>query len=418
RKWLRLGLSNKIHFTERFYNFSAVFLHSTTKLNPFGTSQFYNGFKDEGSNGYGVRTIFGYDIDHEEAGIHFMLGGEFQRDLNALVEMDLNNGESGNLRTSDETLSRNINLFFKTVTHHRRKLVLDASLGLLATYFDRYDLLADTTQNRSLRRHFEPVLLPMISMRYLLTDKYAVYALVSRGVSTPTLWEIHSSPAIEPERSDHFELGIRGSLVADKVLINLNGYTTRINNAITEQPDEAGFSTFQNTGSLELRGLEAEIKFRHRGTPQQWLTLFNLGFNLGVQNYTFTEFITISEDFSGNEIPGIPRVNYSIVGDISLKGRLSLRASYRFSDPVPLNNENSDYSQRYDLLDMRIGYMLPIGDLFFIDLYVGSENMLDVGYSSFFRLNANEGRYFNPQAGQTFYAGLKFTFEKNNQLIQ
>jgi len=255
-------------------------------------------------------------------------------------------------------------------------------------------------------------------MRYLLTDKYAVYALVSRGVSTPTLWEIHSSPAIEPERSDHFELGIRGSLVADKVLINLNGYTTRINNAITEQPDEAGFSTFQNTGSLELRGLEAEIKFRHRGTPQQWLTLFNLGFNLGVQNYTFNEFITTSEDFSGNEIPGIPRVNYSVVGDVSLKGRLSLRASYRFFDPVPLNNENSDYSQPYDLLDMRIGYLLPIGDMFFIDLYVGSENMLDVGYSSLFRLNANEGRYFNPQAGQTFYAGLKFTFEKNNQLIQ
>src|SRR5690606_40715665 len=109
----------------------------------------------------------------------------------ALVEMDLNNGESGDLRTSDETLSRNVNLFFKTVTHHRRKLVLDASLGLLATYFDRDDLLADTTQNRSLRRHFEPVLLPMISMRYLLTDKYAVYALVSRDRKSTRLNSSH-----------------------------------------------------------------------------------------------------------------------------------------------------------------------------------------------------------------------------------
>lgn len=418
RKWLRVGLSNKIHFTDRFYNFSAVFMHTTTKLNPFGTSEFYNGLKDEGSTGYGLRTLFGYEIDSEEAGIHFMLGGEFQRDLNALVEFDLQNGDAGDVRTSDETLSRNFNVFFKTVTHHKRKLVLDASIGLMTTYFDREDMLADTTQDRSLQRNFEPVWLPQISMRYTLSDKYVVYALVSRGVSTPTLWEIQSSPSIEPERSDHFELGVRGSLVADKVFISLNGYVTRIENAITEHPDSLGFSRFENSGSLELRGLETEIKFRHKGSANQWLSHFNLGFNLGIQAYTFNEFQTVSEDFSGNEIPGIPEVNYSVVSDVTIRGRLSVRANYRFFDAMPLNNENSAYSEPYDLLDLRLGYLLPIGDQFFLDLYVGAENALDVSYSSFFRLNANDGRYFNPQAGRTFYAGLKFTFEKPNQLIR
>lgn len=419
RKWLRLGLSHKIHITDHFYNFSTVFLHTSTKLNPFGTSQFYNGLKDEGATGYGARTLFGFEADHDDAGVNIILGGEFQRDLNALAEFDLVDGDAGDLRYSDETLSRYINLFLNTKIHFRRKLQIDASLGLMANYFDRENMLEDPAMgNPSLRRHFEPQWLPQISMRYSLTNKYLVYALASRGFSTPTLWEIQMSPQVQAEQSRHFEMGVRGSLLLDKFYITLNGYVTRIENAITENPDSLGFSRFSNLGSLELRGLESEIKFRHQNEPHRMLSAINVGFNLGIQHYAFNEFVSLNEDFSGNEIPGVPKVTYSLLGDILLRNRFSIRTSYRFFDPVSLNYANTAWSQSYGLLDLRLGYQLPIGQRYLIDLYVGSENLMDEQYSSFYRLNGLNGRYFNPQAGRTFYVGMKFTFEKGMANIE
>lgn len=418
RKWLRLGLSNKIYITDAFYNFTAAFLHSTSKVNPYGNSQFFNGFKDEGSNGYGLRTIFGYEFNHNPVRIHLMLGGEFQRDLNALTEFDLVNQQIGDLRTNDETLSRYVNLFFKSVTHINEKLVVDASIGLLATLFDRTDLNDNVPEDRSLRRHFEPVWLPKISMSYQFSEKYVLYSVVSRGVSTPTLWEIQMSPDVEPEISDHYEIGLRGSLFNNNLLVELNGYLTRINNAITEQPDTLGFSSFENVGAIDLRGMEFTMRYHKELRPEQWLSGINIGISLGLQSYEYQEFSSLAGDFSGNAVPGVPLLNYSIVSDIFVKGRTSVRMNYRFFDPVPLNHANSVFSEAYSLLDVRMGYALPVGQKFMIDLYFGIENLQDTQYSSFFRLNANNDRYFNPQAGRTFYGGLRFTFMKENELIR
>lgn len=418
RKWLRLGLSHKIYFNDQFYNFTAGFLHSTSKLNPYGSTEFYNGFKDEGANGYALRTIFGYEHDSESLGINLMLGGEFQHDLNALAEYDLVDQQKGELRSNDETRSRYLNVFLKSVTRISENLILDASIGAMTTLFDREDVRFNIVEDRSLRRHFQPVLLPKISMSYQLNEKYTVYALASRGISTPTLWEIQMSENLDPERSDHYELGVRGSLFTNRMLVELNGYTTRIDNVIIERPDSLGFSNFTNGGALDMRGVELAMRYQSLPKPQNLISQLNIGFSMGIQSYEYRSFVVPSGDFSGNSVPGIPLLNYSIVGDLDFKERTTFRLNYRFFDPVPLNHENTAFSQGYGVVDVRLGYALPIKSKFLIDIYFGVENLLDEEYSSFFRLNANNGRYFNPQAGRTFYGGLRFTFHKNNELIR
>lgn len=418
RKWFRTGISNKVYFADRFYNYSAAFLHSTSKLNPYGTNAFYNGYKDEGANGWGLRTILGYEFDTDEAGIHLMLGGEYQRDLNALAEYDLVDADFGDLRLSEETQSQYVNAFFKAETHLNRKLVVDASLGLLTTWYNRDDLLADTTADRSLNKTFAPVLLPKIGIRYTLSNRYVIYALASRGVSTPTLWEIQDAPDLDPERSDHFELGVRSSLFKDQVLITLNGYTTRITNAITEQPDALGFSTYDNSGSVELRGVESTITYDYKGKPNAVLSALRLSFNLGIQSYKFDALTIQNEDYGGNALPGVPLLTYALTADIAMGDRLKWRISYRFFDAVPLDFANAHYSAEYDLLDMRVEYRLRFLDRFAIDLYAGAENLLDEQYASFFRLNAVDGRFYNPQAPRTLYGGLRLTFEKPIKLIR
>lgn len=417
RKWIRTGLSNKIYFTEHLYNFTAVFLHSGAKINPFGNTTFYNGYKDEGANGYGLRTIFGLNYDHDEAGLVVELGGEFQRDLNALAEFDLLNGEPGDLRTNDETVSRYFNGFIRARTHVKRKLVVDASLGILHTFYRRTDLIADP-EDLSISQSFRPVWLPKLSMLYQMHAKYAIYSVISRGAATPTLWEIQASPDLIPEQSDHYELGVRGSLFGDHLLVTLNGYLTRINNAITEQPDSLGFSRFANGGRIDMRGVEISGRYQKILEPNRFISTINFTLSSGIQRYTYDNLVISGQDFSGNEVPGIPLLSYSLTADLHFYDKLSLHTNYRFFDSTPLNNANTVYSESYGILDLRINYRLPAGKKWTFDFYLGSENLQDTQYSSFFRLNAINGRYFNPQPGRTIYGGLRIGFTGNNNLIQ
>lgn len=412
RKWIRAGISNKIHFGSRFYNFTAASFHSNNKLNPYGSNAFYNGFKDEGANGFALRTLFGYELDSPDAGIHLMLGAEYQRDLNALAEFDLLDAENDSLRTSDETRSQYVNVFFKAKTHLNRKLLVDASLGMLTTLFDREDVVLGKPDQRDLRRHFKPIFLPQLSTRYTLNRRYAIYATVSRGVSMPTLWEIQASPEVEPERSNHFELGVRASLFGDALLVTLNGYLTQIDNAILEQPDSLGFSTFDNSGSILMRGLESTISLLQEHRPEQWISNFGLDFNLGIQVYSFENLVIGGNDFSGNAVPGVPVLTLGATMDIGLLDRFSTRLSYRHFDPVSLNYAETDFSKPYSLLDVRVSYQVAIINRLIFNVYLGVENLLDEKHSSFYRLNANNGKYYNPQAGQTIYGGLKITFQK------
>lgn len=412
RKWIRAGISNKMNFSPRFYNFTAAQFHSNNKLNPYGTNAFYNGFKDEGANGFALRTLFGYKLDSPEAGIHLMLGAEYQRDLNALAEFDLVDAEKDKLRTSDETRSQYVNLFFKSKTHLKRKLMLDASMGMLTTLYDREDVVFGKPDQRDLRRHFKPIFLPQLSTRYTLNRQYAIYATVSRGVSMPTLWEIQASPEVEPEKSNHFEMGVRASLFKDALLITLNGYLTKIDNAIIEQPDSLGFSTFDNSGSIHMRGVESTISLLQEHRPQQWVSDFSLDFSLGVQVYSFENLVIGNEDFSGNAVPGVPLLTLGGAMDVTLIDRFSTRISYRHFDPVSLNYAETHFSESYGLLDVRLSYEVSVINRLVFNVYFGVENLLDEKYSSFFRLNANNGKYYNPQAGQTVYSGLKITFRK------
>ena len=416
RRWLRLGLSNKIHFTENFYNFTAVFLHSTSKLNPYGASPFFNGLKDEGSNGHGLRTIFGYEWDEDDAGLHIRLGGEYQRDLNALAEFDLVNADFGDLRTNDETVSRYFNGFLQATTHLHRKLFVDASLGILQTTFRRTDLVADP-EDLSARFAFEPVWLPKLSMSYQFNRRFMLYSLVSRGVSTPTLWEIQASPEVTPERSDHYEIGIRNSLFNNAMLVELNGYATRIGNAIIEQPDSLGFSRFSNNGAIDMRGVELTLRYRIKRSDEYLLSAAYIGLSSGIQRYQYDDMVLNNEDFSGNELPGIPLLQYSAVADLMFYNKLSMHMNFRFFDGVPLNNANSVYSEAYSLLDVRIQYGTRFGEKYHVDFYLGAENLQDTRYNSFFRLNANNGRYFNPQMGRSIYGGIRIAFVKPNRLI-
>jgi iron complex outermembrane recepter protein len=412
RKWLRLGLSNKIDFTDEFQNYTAVFYTNTSKINPYGASPFFNGFKDEGATGVGVRSIFKYEIGDESLKLNMQLGGEFQRDLNALAEFEIEDGLRGNQLLYDETTSQYYNLFLKAALNVNDRLVIDASAGIIATNYNRVDLFEDDSLDFSFKTGFKPQLLPRLSTLYKLSDQYAIYTVISRGIATPTLWEIQASPNLTPESSTHYEIGLRSSLLRKALLFELNGYSTTITSAITEQPDSLGFSQYQNSGTLDLRGIEMSLKYNYQSEKQKYITAIYSAFSLGFQRYEYRNFTHNNQDYSGNELPGVPALNYNVVVDIEIRKNTRFNFSYKYFDPIPVNNANTVYAEAYTLLDLRLSHHLSIKKFYGVEIYFGAENLTDQRYNSFHRLNATNNRYFNPAPGRTFYGGLKISFSK------
>jgi iron complex outermembrane receptor protein len=85
---------------------------------------------------------------------------------------------------------------------------------------------------------------------------------------------------------------------------------------------------------------------------------------------------------------------------------------HNYTATIPLNDANSVYAKRYNLVQAKVGYTgLKLNKSSF-EIYSGVDNLFNVKYSLGNDLNAAGGRYFNPAAGRNFYAGLSYRFNK------
>ena len=102
--------------------------------------------------------------------------------------------------------------------------------------------------------------------------------------------------------------------------------------------------------------------------------------------------------------------------DISTKPGIYLNLSYFYSDPIALNDANTDFATSYNLFGGRLGWRKNIAQKFVLNLFTGADNLFDVTYSLGNDINAAGGRYYNIAAGRNFYAGLSLNFncKKNN----
>jgi iron complex outermembrane receptor protein len=78
---------------------------------------------------------------------------------------------------------------------------------------------------------------------------------------------------------------------------------------------------------------------------------------------------------------------------------LSLEERYRSN--IPVNDANSAYSRASVLTHVR--GVLGVGGFSF---FAGISNLLGAVYNTSVSINATGGRYFDPAAGRTVYAGV------------
>ena len=94
-----------------------------------------------------------------------------------------------------------------------------------------------------------------------------------------------------------------------------------------------------------------------------------------------------------------------VMNDANLTGFFAALQPY-LVDGYFVNDANTASTQAYELLNLRAGYQVNIGDHWSVAPYVGFNNLANQNYIGTARLNALGGRYFEPAPTFNTYAGI------------
>ncbi|MGM0951660.1 MAG: TonB-dependent receptor family protein [Pseudomonadota bacterium] len=248
-----------------------------------------------------------------------------------------------------------------------------------------------------------------LSYRYL--ESHQAYANISTAFETPTFSEFANpsgvgglNPETEPQKSVNHELGLRGEL-ENGINYDFTMFWVDVRDELIPYelagPDDRTF--YRNAGNATRKGFEASAGW-----------LFAPGWRaetaLTLASYKFDRYRSGGDRYDGNRLPGLPekvwnnRVKWQGLGGTFA----TLETRYigdMFADDA--NNVNVD---DYWLVDLRGGNTLYVDRHRVLKGFVGVHNLGDKDHFANVRINASNGRYFEPASGRTWYAGLEFVF--------
>ncbi len=140
------------------------------------------------------------------------------------------------------------------------------------------------------------------------------------------------------------------------------------------------------------------------------LSRLTLGLAYTFSDFTFDEFDNGVANFTGNELPGVPR--HIFYGELRYRDRSGMFGAVELQSSTRLqaNDANTASTPPYTVANARIGYEWDNGSGFRLSPFLGVNNLADKQYSSFALINDARNRFFNPLPGLSAYGGLGVTF--------
>jgi iron complex outermembrane receptor protein len=259
--------------------------------------------------------------------------------------------------------------------------------------------------------------MPVLGLRYRLTETLQAYASTGLGFETPTMNEVayQASGAsglnsrLQASRSRNSEMGLR-SRHADSAWA-ATVFHIRTDNEIAVLSNTGGRSTFQNAGGSLRQGLElsAESKLGGGVSLTAALTLmdatYSESFKTCASSPCATPTLTIP---AGNRIPGV--AGRSLFAQLAwepkkLPGVYTMEA--RHMGPIAANDTNSEQTDAYTVLNLGARFVQTSG-AWQVSEFLRIDNVANRVYAGSVIVNEGNGRYFEAAAGRSLFAGVTF----------
>lgn len=325
-------------------------------------------------------------------------------------------GRRDTLLSDNTELRRYYNIFLETRLLLGRRLEMEAGVNLNRTRYQLTDLFLRDGDDQSGDHHFDAVVSPRLGLLLRLPRALRLFAAISHGFSPPTLEETLTPEGtvntdIQPETGWNYELGLRRNDPGRRFNFELTAYTMHIRDLLVARRTALDQYVGINAGATRHSGLETYLHYVLAG----WRTdrQLNAYLSYTYSHYRFTDFVDDEQDYSGNELTGTPPHQLSWGLDfVPRKGGWYAHLNGRWVDAMPIRDDNSVYSEAFQVINLKTGYRYVRAANRSAELYLGINNVLDESYAGMWLVNAvgfggAAPRYYYPGMPRHVYAGLK-----------
>ena len=245
---------------------------------------------------------------------------------------------------------------------------------------------------------------PVAGVLYKINPHLNVYANYGKGFETPTLSEFAYRPdgqagfnqELQPSKSRDYEAGLKGSWTSTR--FELAVFNIATTNDIIVGASNDGRSSFTNAGSTKRHGLELNVQQDFFGGFGAYLA------------YSYLQARFDGGPLDGKRMPGVPR--QMIYGELNWRYRplgFSTSLSARWSDRVYVDNANTDFADRYAVVNYHLGFKQNTGS-WQLNEFAGINNIFDRNYVGAVVVNSTNGRFFEPEPRRNFMVGLSANY--------
>jgi iron complex outermembrane receptor protein len=358
----------------------------------------------------GGRSAFHYQKEK----ISVSLGAELQQGYTSAKTFRNLNGAPDTLRTDDEVNTLSLLLFAQATVSLGKNWSLTGGLSInqLNIALTRLSVVPTSIAKRNYSNEW----MPRVALLKEWTSHHSLYASLSRGFSPPTTSEVLPSSGIlattlEAEDGLSLEVGARGDFKNNRLSYDVNVFHYNLKNAIVIRRDALGRDYFVNAGSTRQMGLEGQGSYWFDEGKRETLNPSRLWMSYTLYSFDYQDYQRGTTDYSGKRLPSVPQNNLCLGMDLFFKRGLYTHLIYTYTDRIPLNDANTDWSSAANLLSARLGFKKKMAKNKTIDLFIAGDNLTDTRYCLGFDLNAAAGRYFNTAPGRNVNLGVQLTLD-------
>jgi len=244
---------------------------------------------------------------------------------------------------------------------------------------------------------------PKLGAVYKVNNQLSFYANYSKGFRPPEVGELYRGvkvPTLESVYYDNYEGGTWVSLFNNKFVLDLSYYVLKAENEIISVRLDDGSRVNQNVAETTHQGLEFSAQIF--ATKE-----LSFKFNGAVSSHTFDVYTPSGKDYSGNEMPGAPKLVMSseVKYHPAFFDGAYVGLEWFHVDPYYMDEANTQEYEGYDIYNLRIGKRMDQFNVWFNIL-----NLTDELYATSASKSA-WGTSYRPGEIRSVNLGVSYTFK-------
>jgi len=401
------GISFKHSFSDKIYNKASLF----TQTYEGYESRPFNILDDKaGKLGFrNVTTVKWYNAK-------IQIGIEYMFENYQLQIYETKAGEQGVLESNYSVNQQPVSIFLNGQYQFNNRLILEVGLSVNTLSYNLTDKFDDGVDLSNDFR-YDWIFSPFLGANLPVNQSWHIYSSISHGFSAPSVEETLMpegliNPDLKQETGINAEAGIRYQSKNNRIFADAGVFGMSVSNLLVTKRETEEIFYGANAGKTLHRGIEINslVWLSERGSHYP----VSLNINYSFIKATFTDYYDDGMDYTGNNLPGIPRQNIFLLARIESPWGLSLTPIYQFADQQFMDDANTQTYESFHVIHLKTSYVIKVRKAH-LNFTLGIRNVLNEHYASMILVNAPSfggamPRYYYPGMPRNYNISVKLSF--------